>query len=127
MSKGRGSALVVATVVVMISMVVVFQCEVAEAAIYTVGGGGGWTFNVAAWPKGKPFKAGDTLVFNYNSAIHNVVAVNKGGYNGCTTPRGAKVYQTGKDQIKLVKGPNFFICNIPGHCQSGMKIAINAM
>ncbi|KAK6156947.1 hypothetical protein DH2020_011195 [Rehmannia glutinosa] len=51
------------------------ECEVAEAAIYTVGGGGGWTFNVAAWPKGKPFKAGDTL----------------------------------------------------GHCQSGMKIAINAM
>ncbi|KAK6156941.1 hypothetical protein DH2020_011189 [Rehmannia glutinosa] len=127
MSKGRGSALVVATVVVMISMVVVFQCEVAEAAIYTVGGGGGWTFNVAAWPKGKRFKAGDTLVFNYNPAIHNVVAVNKGGYNSCTTPRGAKVYQTGKDQIKLVKGPNFFICNIPGHCQSGMKIAINAM
>lgn len=67
-------------------------------------------------------------VFNYNPAAHNVVAVNKVGYNTCTTPPGAsKVHQTGKDQIKLVKGQNFFICSIPGHCQSGMKIAITAI
>ncbi|KAI3445660.1 hypothetical protein Pfo_002325 [Paulownia fortunei] len=126
MSQGRGSAVVVAMVVI-VGMVVVFHCEVAEAATYTVGGSGGWTFNVATWPKGKRFRAGDTLVFNYNSGIHNVVAVNKGGYNGCTTPGGAKVYQTGKDQIKLVKGQNFFICNFPGHCESGMKIAVAAV
>ncbi|KAH6787638.1 plantacyanin [Perilla frutescens var. hirtella] len=69
--------------------------EMAEAATYTVGGSGGWTFNVVGWPKGKTFKAGDTLVFNYNSAIHNVMAVDKGGYKGCvTTTSGAKVFQT---------------------------------
>lgn len=66
-------------------------------------------------------------VFNYNSAMHNVVAVNKDGYSRCTTPPGAKVYQTGKDQIKLAKGQNFFICNFPGHCGSGMKIAVTAV
>ncbi|KAL3834152.1 hypothetical protein ACJIZ3_008888 [Penstemon smallii] len=36
------------------------------------------------------------------------------------------MYQTGKDQIKLAKGQNFFICNFSGHCGSGMKIAITA-
>ncbi|KAK4438269.1 Chemocyanin [Sesamum alatum] len=127
MSGGRGSALVVGVVVVTVALAVVFQCEVAEAATYTVGDAGGWSFNVATWPKGKRFRAGDTLVFNYNSGIHNVVAVNKAGYQGCTTPSGAKVYQTGNDQIKLRKGPNFFICTIPGHCQAGMKIAVTAV
>lgn len=66
-------------------------------------------------------------MFNYNSGIHNVVAVDRGGYANCkTSPADAKVYKTGKDQIKLVKWQNFFICNFPGHCESGMKIAITA-
>jgi len=65
-------------------------------------------------------------VFKYSSGAHNVVAVNKVGYGSCKTPRGARVYQSGNDQIKLVKGQNYFICNYVGHCESGMKIAINA-
>ncbi len=123
MSQGRGSAV---AAVMVLGLVVVLHCEVAQAATYTVGGPGGWTFNVVGWPKGKQFRAGDTLVFNYNSAIHNVVVVNKGGYDICSTPRGARTYRTGKDQIKLVKGQNFFICSIPGHCGAGMKIAVTA-
>lgn len=66
-------------------------------------------------------------VFNYASGAHNVVAVNKAGYSSCRTPRGAKVYNKGGDRIKLVKGQNYFICNFPGHCESGMKIAVSAM
>lgn len=31
------------------------------AATYTVGGAGGWTFNVNNWPNGKSFKPGDVL------------------------------------------------------------------
>ncbi|KAB1207030.1 Basic blue protein [Morella rubra] len=99
----------------------------ADAATYTVGDAGGWTFNVAGWPKGKRFRAGDVLVFNYSPAAHNVVAVNKAGYSTCKSPPGAKVYQTGKDRIKLVKGQNLFICSFAGHCQSGMKVAVTAV
>jgi hypothetical protein len=65
-------------------------------------------------------------VFKYIPRVHNVVAVNKAGYDKCITPRGSKVYRSGKDQIRLVRGQNYFICNFVGHCQSGMKIAINA-
>lgn len=68
----------------------------------------------------------NTAVFNYDRSSHNVVMVNKGGYDGCTTPKGAKVVQTGKDQIKLRRGTNYFICNFAGHCESGMKIAVTA-
>ncbi|CBI23866.3 hypothetical protein VitviT2T_018583 [Vitis vinifera] len=122
MAVGRGSA-VVAIVLV---LCLVLPCDMVDAATFTVGGASGWAFNAVGWPKGKRFKAGDVLVFNYSPSAHNVVAVNKAGYNGCTTPRGSKVYQTGKDQIKLVKGANYFLCNFPGHCQSGMKIAVTA-
>ncbi|EEF33768.1 Basic blue protein, putative [Ricinus communis] len=65
-------------------------------------------------------------IFNYSPAAHNVVAVNRVGYDSCTGPKG-KVYRSGKDRIKLVKGQNFFICSFAGHCQAGMKIAINAL
>ncbi|XP_012071362.1 basic blue protein [Jatropha curcas] len=123
MEKGRGSAMLG---MVLVSILAV-QLEMANAAIYIVGGSNGWTFNVAGWPKGKSFKAGDVLVFNYAQAAHNVVAVNKAGYTSCNPPKGAKTYTSGKDRIKLVKGQNFFICSFPGHCQGGMKIAVTAM
>ncbi|KAK2966632.1 hypothetical protein RJ640_002330, partial [Escallonia rubra] len=153
MSQGRGSA--VAALMVM-SLLVLLHCEVAEAATYTVGGAGGWTLNVVNWPKGKRFRAGDILQygsdsnavglksiangakpasiyipkelqFKYDPSLHNVVGVGKVGYSTCKTLRGAKVYQTGNERIRLVKGQNFFVCNFPGHCESGMKIAVTAV
>ncbi|KAE8664658.1 Basic blue protein [Hibiscus syriacus] len=122
MVQGRGGAMTAAVLLCLL----LSHLELAQAATYTVGGAGGWTFNTVGWTKGKRFKAGDTLVFNYNPSIHNVVAVNKFGYSSCTTPKGAKVFRSGKDRIKLAKGQNFFICNFVGHCQSGMKIAVTA-
>ncbi|KAL8208939.1 hypothetical protein R6Q57_008351 [Mikania cordata] len=125
MGEGRGSAMVATAVLCLLAVALHF--EVAEAATYVVNGSGGWTFNLTAWPKGKKFKAGDVLVFNYQKGAHNVVVVNKAGYDKCsTTPRNAKVYTSGKDTITLVKGLNNFICSLPGHCSAGMKIQINA-
>ncbi|XP_075477347.1 basic blue protein-like [Primulina tabacum] len=122
MAEGRGSAVILAAVVMVLTAVFIHG-GVAEAATYTVGDGGGWSFYVSDWPKGKRFVAGDVLVFNYNPSYHNVVKVNGAG---CTAPAGAKVYQSGRDQIRLVKGQNYFICSIPGHCEAQMKIAVNA-
>ncbi|XWS21719.1 hypothetical protein CRYUN_Cryun30bG0078800 [Craigia yunnanensis] len=126
MAQGRGSASQAKVTVALLLCLLVYL-EKVDAATYTVGGSSGWTFNMATWPQEKRFMAGDVLVFNYDATIHNVVAVNRGGYTGCTTPAGAKVYKSGKDQVKLAKGLNFFICNTAGHCESGMKIAINAV
>jgi len=62
MALGRGSA-----VVLLLSLCfLLLHSHMAHAATYTVGGTGGWTFNTVAWPKGKRFKAGDTL----GSSLH---------------------------------------------------------
>ncbi|XP_030935101.1 basic blue protein-like isoform X1 [Quercus lobata] len=114
MSLGRGSASQ-AMVVVAVLLCLLVHFEHVHAATYTVGDSGGWTFNTDSWPKGKRFRAGDVL------------PVDRAGYSSCTSPAGAKVYNSGKDQIKLAKGQNYFICNFSGHCASGMKVAINAV
>ncbi|XP_052194541.1 basic blue protein [Diospyros lotus] len=127
MSLGRGSAMGTAAAVLGLGLLfLMLSCEVAQAATYTVGDAGGWAFNMVGWPNGKSFKAGDTLVFNYDPKAHNVVAVDKAGYDSCNAPPGSKVYSSGQDQIMLKKGQNFFICSFPGHCQAAMKIAVAA-
>ncbi|XP_054803868.1 basic blue protein-like [Prosopis cineraria] len=127
MGRGSASAIISAALVLLFCFTTVLLSDMAQAATFTVGDSGGWTFNTQGWPQGKTFRAGDTLVFNYRPGTHNVVIVNKAGYNTCRTPKGAQVLVSGKDQIKLVKGPNYFICSYPGHCQSAMKIAVNAV
>ncbi|XP_072973035.1 basic blue protein-like [Typha angustifolia] len=122
MAQGRGSAVALGLALLCILVL----SETAESAVYTVGGGSGWTFNTAGWPNGKRFRAGDVLVFKYNPSVHNVVAVNAAGYSSCNAPRGAKIFKSGNDRITLARGRNFFICSFAGHCQSGMKIAVTA-
>ncbi|GAB2283497.1 hypothetical protein Dimus_018007 [Dionaea muscipula] len=125
--KGRGSASARGLAAALVVVALVVQCEVASAATtYTVGGTGGWTFNVDGWPRGKHFRPGDILVFNYNPGFHNLVPVNKAGYDSCTAPRSARLLQSGKDRITLSRGTSYFICTFPGHCRSGMKIAVTA-
>ncbi|RLN42397.1 chemocyanin precursor [Panicum miliaceum] len=126
-AQGRGSgAVVLAAAAALVLCVLLHEAQVAESAVFTVGDGGGWSFSSNSWTNGKRFKAGDVLVFKYDSSSHNVVAVNAAGYKGCSAPRGAKVYSSGNDRVTLARGTNYFICSIPGHCQSGMKIAVNA-
>ncbi|TVU44170.1 hypothetical protein EJB05_03605 [Eragrostis curvula] len=124
---GRGSG---AVVLGLLLLCVLLHGQVVESAVFTVGDRSGWTFNTNTWTNGKRFKAGDVLadahVFKYDSSAHNVVAVNAAGYKGCSAPRGAKTYKSGNDRVTLARGTNYFICSLPGHCQSGMKIAVTA-
>ncbi|KAM0886528.1 hypothetical protein ACQ4PT_029632 [Festuca glaucescens] len=123
MAQGRGSASGgVAVVVGVLLLCVLLHAEVVESAVFNVGDRGGWSFNTNSWPTGKRFKAGD-----YDATAHDVVAVSAAGYKACTKPaRGAKVYKSGADRVTLARGTNYFICSVPGHCQSGMKIAVTA-
>ncbi|KAL5218958.1 hypothetical protein ABZP36_019642 [Zizania latifolia] len=122
--RGRGSAV---AALGLLLLCVLLHGEVAESAVFTVGDSGGWGLSTAgSWANGKRFKAGDALVFKYDSSAHNVAAVDAAGYKGCTTPRGAKVFKSGSDRVTLARGTNYFICNFPGHCQAGMKLAVTA-
>jgi hypothetical protein len=66
MTEGRGSASM--NMVTVISLLcLLFLAESANAASYTVGGPGGWTYKTDTWPNGKKFKAGDVLSkFKFN-------------------------------------------------------------
>jgi len=61
----------------------------------------------------------------YNKAGHNVLTVTAADYSACTLTSTNKV-QTGNDTITLVAGVNSFVCGIPGHCQGGQKLSVNA-
>ncbi|KAF8402080.1 hypothetical protein HHK36_013032 [Tetracentron sinense] len=124
--RGRCSANRAATVstALLVSLLIHFQLSCATT--FTVGDSSGWTFNVDSWTSAKTFKAGDILVFGYDPSVHNVVAVDSNGYNNCTASSVSTTYTSGNDRIKLVKGHSYFICSVPGHCDSGVKIAIDA-
>ncbi|KAL9245114.1 hypothetical protein vseg_018802 [Gypsophila vaccaria] len=123
---GRGSAKQVMVVGIAI-ICIMAMTQPTLAALYTVGGSAGWTYNVVGWANGKTLRAGDVLVFNYNKLLHNVVPVSKSGYNRCITSKRSKVYKSGRDGFRLKRGVNYFICSVRGHCQLGMKIAIKAV
>ncbi|KAL2342170.1 hypothetical protein Fmac_010110 [Flemingia macrophylla] len=123
MAQGRGIS---AIMMMMLFCVSVISFRMAHATTFVVGDAAGWTFNISNWPSGKTFKAGDILEFKYDPSHHNVVIVDEAGYKSCVDSGKSKKFQSGHDQIKLVKGSNYFICTFPGHCQLEMKIAVNA-
>lgn len=65
--------------------------------------------------------------FLYSSeATHNVVMVDAASYAACTVPSNAPTLTSGDDRVTLGQaGQWLFICGIEGHCQSGMKLAVN--
>ncbi|MFS7971843.1 putative Phytocyanin domain, cupredoxin [Helianthus anomalus] len=121
MAEGRGGAGVAMAVICL--LVVALQCE---AASFVVGDKAGWTMNIAGWEKGKTFKAGDTLVFNYPKGQHNVVVKkDPDDISMCSLHPEDKEYKSGKDTITLNKGSNYIICSFRHHCPK-MKLYINA-
>ncbi|GJN23068.1 hypothetical protein PR202_gb10685 [Eleusine coracana subsp. coracana] len=100
----------------------------ASAASYRVGDDSGWDNGVDydAWAGGKKFKVGDTLEFLYSEGFHNVVVVDAASYAACAIPGNAPTLTSGDDRVALRQaGQWFFICGVAGHCESGMKLAVN--
>ncbi|XP_039790112.1 basic blue protein-like [Panicum virgatum] len=128
MARGRGGAsgagaLAAAALLVIGLLVMATSAPLAEAAeSYMVGDYGGWKFNVDRWAKGRTFRAGDQLVFNYNRAVHDVAVVNAAAYRSCVVPRGARVLRSGRDKVRLGRGTHYFVCTVRGHCQAGMNV-----
>ncbi|CAL0314324.1 unnamed protein product [Lupinus luteus] len=124
MVQGRGNSAIIA--LMLLFCMLVFHFETTHATKFQVGDARGWDFGVSNWPSGKTFKAGDILVFNYNTAAHNVAIVNAADYKSCTASSG-KVFRSGLEKFELKKGLNYFICSVPTHCQAGMKMVVLAL
>ncbi|KAH9647963.1 Phytocyanin domain-containing protein [Citrus sinensis] len=104
----------VKSAVISLTIMALFGASVA-ATTYTVGDNAGWTtqgkVDYYSWVDGKEFKVGDTLVFKYNNAMHDVHEVTEADYVACS------------DAITLnAPGIYYFICGIPGHCQASQRL-----
>ncbi|KAM7470382.1 hypothetical protein LguiA_008565 [Lonicera macranthoides] len=124
MSEKKGFPIVATAMLVLYLMV---QIDTADATTYIVGDSKGWQWDVGVWLKGKNFKAGDILVFKYEPGTHTVgIVKDKAGYDNCLLSSIVREYKSGNDQVQLVRGDQYIICGIPGHCSAGMRIAIRA-
>ncbi|KAK9676307.1 hypothetical protein RND81_11G068100 [Saponaria officinalis] len=72
------------------------------------------------------FKPGGTILFNYDSSLHNVLVVSKNDYGNCNTGNPIQTFSDGNTSITLQQGAMYFICGTPGHCVAGMKLQVNA-
>lgn len=107
-------------------LVFVSSVAAASATTFTVGDSSGWKLgvNYDNWASGKTFTDGDQLVFNFITGNHDVVEVDKSGYDGCSTTNAANTIQNGPATVNLTSGTHYYICGISGHCSGGMKLAV---
>ncbi|PSS31613.1 Blue copper protein [Actinidia chinensis var. chinensis] len=110
-----------------VCLVLILCCAVQSLAKdYTVGESSGWAIGMdySTWTSGKTFTVGDTLVFNYISG-HSVDQVSASDYSTCTVGNAIKTDSSGATNFPLkTAGTYYFICGVPGHCGSGMKVAV---
>ncbi|KAK8969449.1 hypothetical protein KSP40_PGU016953 [Platanthera guangdongensis] len=122
-SSPVNSLIVIAVVAVII--------ELAAATNHTVGKpGGSWDLStsLSSWASSITFKSGDNLIFSYSPTSHDVAEVNKANYASCTAAGAIKTYSSGNDVIPLRSaGKRYFICGVPGHCTSGMKLEVDVI
>ncbi|CAL5081872.1 unnamed protein product [Urochloa decumbens] len=113
----------------LVALLVIAGCAaLASATTYTVGDSQGWTTGVdyTSWASGKNFGVGDKLVFRYVTKAHTVTEVSsKSAYDACSANGEVSDDDSGSTTVSLTTpGTHYYICNIPGHCASGMKFAI---
>ncbi|KAI3978604.1 hypothetical protein MKX01_015779 [Papaver californicum] len=96
---------------------------------YIVGDAEGWAVNVNydSWVSGKTFTVGDSLVFN-SGPMHTVDEVSETDYDSCANDNSITSDSSGASTISLTtSGTHYFICGAMGHCDSGMKLAVNVV
>ncbi|XP_072995323.1 stellacyanin-like [Typha latifolia] len=110
-----------------LAMAAIFQLAVGTN--YTVGApAGSWDLqtNYKNWVSSITFLTGDFLIFKYSSSQHDVLEVTMSNYGSCTTSNPISTDASGNTVVALTApGTRYFICGIPGHCTSGMKVQID--
>ncbi|XP_038900873.1 blue copper protein-like [Benincasa hispida] len=117
------------TLIMALAIAATMVVELAMATNYTVGDSGGWEIgaNFQSWASSKNFTIGDVLIFEY-SANHDVLEVNEPDFSSCSASNPIEKHTGGSTVITLLtSGKRFFICGVPGHCLSGMKVEIDTL
>ncbi|RLN13563.1 hypothetical protein C2845_PM09G24110 [Panicum miliaceum] len=107
------------------AVLLLWRWQRAGAGEYVVGD---VAFGWDSWAREHAFAVGDVLVFQYVSSQHNVYEVSEGTYWSCDTGGGGVrvKYTSGYYRVVLAEARTYwFICDLPGHCLGGMKVAVN--
>ncbi|GJN33727.1 hypothetical protein PR202_gb22350 [Eleusine coracana subsp. coracana] len=108
-------------------LVVAGYAAQASATAYNVGDSQGWTTGAdyTRWASNKAFAVGDTLAFSYPAKAHSVTEVSKSDYDACSGRNAMRDDDNGNTVVTLDSpGWHYYICNVPGHCAAGMKLAV---
>ncbi|KAM7462767.1 hypothetical protein LguiA_030888 [Lonicera macranthoides] len=119
-------------VALLLLVVLLVNCLGINGEVYKVGDSAGWTtvgnIDYKQWAATKSFQLGDIIIFEYNSQFHNVMQVTHPEYRSCNTSAPIATHTTGNDTITIANhGHHYFLCGVPGHCQSGQKVDINVL
>ncbi|CAA7033442.1 unnamed protein product [Microthlaspi erraticum] len=103
------------------------------ASFYEVGDTNGWTTAMGVdyyktWSSSKTFYVGDSLIFQYDKGLHNVLEVSSKDYESCNPNSALATYESQYELVILNRtGHYYFICGLPGHCESGQKLDVLVM
>ncbi|KAJ7974818.1 cucumber peeling cupredoxin-like [Quillaja saponaria] len=77
------------------------------------------------WSSSNFFRTGDSLVFDFETNLYNLIQVPRQDYEDCTSCNPIKVLTYGPATIPLThRGVFYFICNISNYCSLGQKISV---
>ncbi|XP_002986939.2 mavicyanin [Selaginella moellendorffii] len=100
----------------------------ANARAYLVGDDRHWDLGVdyAQWASKYSFVMGqDSLVFIYTPPRHSVLQVTQGDFDGCNINNPIATIPP-NSSFAIASPKAYFICGVPGHCVSNLKLAITA-
>ncbi|CAA2967306.1 mavicyanin-like [Olea europaea subsp. europaea] len=120
------------TVLAVLFFILTSLVQVSIGEVHKVGDSAGWTtignVDYKQWSAKINFQIGDVIVFEYNPQFHNVMQVTHAEYRSCNASSPISTHTTGNDSITInTRGHHYFICAVPGHCQSGQKVDINVL
>ncbi|ERN03723.1 hypothetical protein AMTRI_Chr05g74410 [Amborella trichopoda] len=106
------------------------MCTVCMATDHTVGGSTGWQVPddssfYEKWATENTFSVGDKLIFDFRTGSHNVIQVEKAGYESCSSTAPIRSFTEGPATVTLEAGIHYFLCGVGTHCNSGQKVTIS--
>ncbi|XP_071908679.1 uncharacterized protein [Coffea arabica] len=119
------------TLLVVAVLAAALQCSVAQRT-HVVGDSLGWTIPpggavaYTTWAASQTFTVGDVLLFNFTTGSHDVAQVSRTSFDGCNSASPISLVRNGPANVTLnTTGEHYYICTFSGHCNAGMKLAIN--
>ncbi|KAI3470662.1 hypothetical protein Pfo_027325 [Paulownia fortunei] len=77
------------------------------------------------WSSSYSFQIGDTLYFDFDSGLYNVIEVSRGEFDSCSRNQAFKAFMEGPAIFPLSrKGVFYFICNVSNYCALGQKVSV---